>query len=391
MRRNRPLQGFLAGLLVSRLGDQVYGLALPWLVYNLTGSALAMGGIYAAAQAPVLLNPFVGALVDRWDRRRVLLGTALARATLVGCVPALWYLGSLALWQLYLLSFALGLCTLFADLSTFAITPLAVPPAEIPAMNGLLEGLTATAAVTGPALGGLGIALAGAPPALLASSVSFLLTVPPLLAFRPAAPAAAERKPFLRETWTGLAYVLRHPILLPLGLCFLVQNIGSTAAFALLIYFLRHDLSLSPTAAGAILGVAGVAAILGALATPLLQRRLRLSRIILIATLCSGAALLLAAGAHSTAAFVGIALLWGSVLNMISPTTRTLRQRIVPLTLLARVQAGSTLIAWCANPIASLLGGAAAQTWGTRPVFAASGIIVLASTALILLTPLRRA
>lgn len=395
LHRNRPLQGFLAGLLVSRLGDQVYGLALPWLVYNLTGSALAMGGLYAAAQLPVLTSPFIGALVDRWDQRRILIAVALGRAGLVGLIPALWYAHALALWQLYALGVLLGLCGQFADLATFAITPLAVPAAEIPALNGLLEGITATAQVAGPALAGLIITLASAPLALMAGSLSFLLTVPPLLWFRPA-PAGGGGTDggadgFLAQVWTGLRYVLTHPILLPLGLCFLVQNIGTTAALALLIYFARHELNLAPTVAGAILGAGGVAAIGGALATPLLQRRLRLSSLILLATLCSGLAWLAAAAAHSLLLFTAIAVLWGAVSMMISPTTRTLRQRIVPVALLGRVQAGSTLIAWCANPVASLLGGAAAQAWGSRPVFAAAGVLILASSALIWLTPVRQA
>ena len=395
LRRNRPLQGFLAGLLVSRLGDQIYGLALPWLVYNLTGSALVMGGVFAAAQLPVLLSPLVGSLVDRWDRRRILLAAAVARAALVGAVPLLWQTGALALWHLLALGFALGLCTQLADLALFAITPLAVPEPDIPAINGLLDTTLAAAQVAGPALGGVLIALTGAPAALLVSGVSFLVIVPPLLWFRPAPlapqPRGAGVAGFLSDTWSGLRYVLTHRILLPLGLALMVLNIGVSGAFALLLYFVRHDLDLSPTIAGVVLGAGGVAAVFGALSTPLLQRRLRLPVIITLSIAGGSVALLGAAVARSVAALTAISVLWGATSMMVSPVTRTLRHRIVPPGLLGRVQAGSTLIAWWANPLASLAGGAAAQAWGSRPVFAVGGAIVLTAAAFIWLTPVRRA
>src|SRR5438874_3966873 len=114
-----PFATYLAGLAVSKLGDALYAFALPWLAYELSRSPLIMGTLYAAQVLPtVLFGPLVGVLVDRWDRRRVLLGADILRATIVGLLACLYVLGLLQVAHLYAAAFALALISLAFDVAT---------------------------------------------------------------------------------------------------------------------------------------------------------------------------------------------------------------------------------------------------------------------------------
>src|SRR5687767_10663356 len=92
-RERRTLGPFLAALAVSKAGDALYLIALPWIAYELTHSAMVMGTLYAAEILPVVLGGvFAGVWVDRYGVRRMMLASDLARAALIGVIPLLIYL-----------------------------------------------------------------------------------------------------------------------------------------------------------------------------------------------------------------------------------------------------------------------------------------------------------
>src|SRR5659263_340331 len=115
-----PLQFliFLIGQLVSRLGDALYTFAIPWISYELTHSVIVMGSMYAVSVLPIVLfGPIIGVCVDHWDRRRLMMFADVTRAILVAFVPFMQTVGSLQLWQLYVVSFLLAGLSLLFDIS----------------------------------------------------------------------------------------------------------------------------------------------------------------------------------------------------------------------------------------------------------------------------------
>jgi MFS family permease len=115
---------FLAGLLISRLGDTLYAFAIPWISYELTRSAVVMSSLYAINVLPIVLfGPIVGVLLDRWERRRLMLVADVVRAVLVALVPVLYLLNLLQLWHLYGISFALAVLSLLFDVATVVAIP----------------------------------------------------------------------------------------------------------------------------------------------------------------------------------------------------------------------------------------------------------------------------
>ncbi|MCL6457820.1 MAG: MFS transporter [Gorillibacterium sp.] len=118
------LRLFISGHFISRLGDALYSFAVPWISYELTGSALVMGSLYAVSVLPVVLfGPFVGVYVDRWDRKKLMIGIDLARMLLVALLPTLQAFDLLTLGFLYAMGFILSLLTMAYEVSIVAITP----------------------------------------------------------------------------------------------------------------------------------------------------------------------------------------------------------------------------------------------------------------------------
>jgi len=188
--RNRDFLLLWSGQAVSSLGDQVSGLALPLLVLALTGSSAQAGLVLAASLLPYLaLSLPAGVLVDRWDRKRVMIRCDVARVVALGSVPLAYHIGRLTTAQLYAVALVEGAAAVFFSLAETAALPRVVSRArltEAAALNATADG---AATVVGPGLAGLIIGLArgtvaGAALAYLVDSLSFLVSAVSLGAIR---------------------------------------------------------------------------------------------------------------------------------------------------------------------------------------------------------------
>lgn len=393
LRHHRPLQGFLGALLVSLLGDQVFHLALPWIVYNLTGSALAMGSMYAIGELPVLLNPLLGTLVDRMNRRRLMVAADLLRALLVASIPLLWYTGQLRLWHLFVLGAVLTVLGQIYNVCNFAIIPLVVPQEDLAALNSITMSLFSVTGTVGPALAGLLIGLVGAPIALLADAVSYLATTLALIWFRPpsAPPAAGLGAPaFLRETWGGVRHYVTHRYLLPLGVFMLLANAGFSLCFTQLIYHYRHDLDLPAATTGLLFGGIGLAATGLTLITPWLMKRVSWWVVLFTARLTSGLFVAAHAPARQLAGLAATIIPGGAIDAMSGVVSNTLRQKVIPTAMMGRVQATHLLVAFIGGPIGAVTGGIIGERWGASLAIALGGAVIATSSLIIPFSPLRR-
>src|SRR5262249_60599543 len=113
--RNQHYRLWLIGGTISLLGDQFYLVALPWLVLQQTGSAVAMGAIMMAGAIPrALLMLMGGAVSDRMSARKIMMATAAARTLRVTVIGVLVWLRILRTWELYALAVAFGVADAFA-------------------------------------------------------------------------------------------------------------------------------------------------------------------------------------------------------------------------------------------------------------------------------------
>jgi MFS family permease len=254
------------GSAISLLGDQFYLVALPWVILQLTGSALAMGTIMMLAAVPRAVLMLLGGVVsDRFSPRRILISTSCARTIFVAAISVLLWFHVLAVWHLYLLAFAFGTADAFTVPASSTYLPFLVKKDQLVAANSLFQSTAQFTTITAPAPAGLIVKAFGAAWAFMADAISFLAIIAALwkLPDPPAQALRVGRPSMWQSIREGFGYVyrdlpLRSLILLVavinfciagpmnVGLAYLTkQKFGSAAAFGI---------AMSALAAGGLLG-----------------------------------------------------------------------------------------------------------------------------------------
>jgi MFS family permease len=199
LRDSRPFRVLWLGEVVSHVGRHITVVALPFQVYELTGSPLAVGLIGLAQVVPlVALSPVGGALADAMDRRKLML---LTQSGLV-LTSLLFIVGALVerppLWFLYLVAAASAALTALDSPARIAAIPNLVGRERLSAALALNQVLFQVSDIAGPAIGGLLIARAGLVWAYAADALSFLAAIAAILALPRLPPQRAEGDPLVR-------------------------------------------------------------------------------------------------------------------------------------------------------------------------------------------------
>src|SRR2546426_853452 len=277
--RHRWFAAFTASTGVVGLGGEFERLAVPLLVLDLTHSVGAVAALRVVQFLPYLVwGPFGGPVIDRLDRRKVMLTCDVGQSVTYIALALTVLTGTFAVWQVYLLTFiAEAFGATWALVTDFSVLPALVDEDELTHANAVYLGTDRGVRAIGPALAGLAIATVGIPVALLVTAISFLATAG-VVFFMPASYKLEEKPgPFtLRglaaEVGEGFSFVLRHPILRALGILMFVANLGGTGVQTILLYYLREEVGLDPTAIGLGLSLLGAAAIVGAVTAPAMAR-----------------------------------------------------------------------------------------------------------------------
>ena len=182
---NRNYVLLLGGQTVSVLGDFFGTAALSIVVYQLTGSALGLALNWMVFYIPrSLIRLFGGVLVDRWDRRSMMLFTESTRGSLFALLAVAWFLNRVSMPLLLSISFFVGLLGALFQMAAMAVIPSIVERNELGRANSYFDGSTQAATVLGWAVAGFSIALYGASFAFAIDSVSFFVLVAALVFVR---------------------------------------------------------------------------------------------------------------------------------------------------------------------------------------------------------------
>ncbi|GHO47049.1 hypothetical protein KSX_52120 [Ktedonospora formicarum] len=197
--RNRDFMLLWSSQLLSSVGSQVSLLAFPLLVLGITHSATQAGLVGALDSLPfaILCLP-AGALIDRWDRKRVMLICDTGRALALGSIPVALWLGHLSLLQICLVALVEGTLMTFFSVAEIACLPHLVPKEQIPAASAQNQAINSTSWTLGPFLGGLLYGIGPAVP-FLTDAISYVWSV--LSVFLMRARFQEERAEEPRKIW----------------------------------------------------------------------------------------------------------------------------------------------------------------------------------------------
>lgn len=380
----------LAAYFISSIGDWLYKLGLPLLVFQITGSAVQMAGTFALTFLPfILVSLFGGVIADRFPRKQVLILCDLAAALFLLVIAiAGGYLGSMPI--IYIFVFLTASVAPIHHPSFQAFVPETVSTADLPKANSLISGSENLIAIIAPAMTGVVIAFLGPVQTILLNAASFALSAALVASIR-----VAERHKRSPSTQTifetireGFQYAWGHPVLKYGSLLFVGSNFAINIFQANLVFYLADILHAPTTIIGLVFGLTGVGAVIGAMIAPRVIEKFESGRIIVVSTILAGLftfPLLVVKDPTAIGAIWAVETIFGTV-NMI--TYFTLRQRAVPSEILGRAVATTRMISFSSIPVAALAGGIILQNMGITTVIVLCATIRLATGLLATLSPL---
>ena len=366
--RNRDFLLLMGGQAVSLVGSQVSLLAFPLLILALTHSPAQAGLMAAMRGLPFALFCLpAGALVDRWDRKRVMILCDTGRALALGSIPVALALGHLTLIQLYIVSLVEGTLFVFFNLADTACLPHIVAKKQLPDATAQSYAAESVASLIGPALSGILYSISTMLP-FLTDAISYAASVFSLFFIRTEfqGERTAPQQRLWKEIGEGLTWLWHEPLvrfiaILTGGITFPVVGYG------LILIVLAQGQHASAFTIGLIFACGGVGSVLGALITGPLQRRFSFGQMLIGSTWIWALTWLLFAIAPNPLILGIVTALSFIIVPVYTVTQYSYRIALIPDALQGRVNSVFRLIAFGSQPLGLALTGILLQTIGPIP------------------------
>lgn len=356
--RMPTFRGFWLALIISRLGDQFTIIALLWFVLQVTGSGVALGTVLLCFSLPaVFTSSVLGSLLDRHQPRLIMCIDNTARAVIISMIPALFGLGLLQLWMVYVLALLAGALSPATLVGVRVLLPHLVPDAELENANALMSISENFPILIGPAVAGILVSIFGSPPVMVIDAISFLVLATVLYCL----PDVAVGKEMLEEprkrSWLGFQELMSLREVRIITLLSLVFFLAYWPLEPALPIYSRDFLKVGASGYGLLWSGFGFGALLGLLTIPWLSRRSRPGVTFTTIAILWGLLLLpLAFIPNLLVAMIFLALAgcaWGPYTTL----ETTLLQRLVPVHQRGQVFGARSALATATGPVGLFAGG----------------------------------
>ncbi|CAM3411845.1 MFS transporter [Occultella aeris] len=409
----RRFVALFASTASSNLADGILLVAVPLIGLGLTTSPLRISLLSAATWLPwLLLGLYAGALIDRGDRRRIMLVAMALRMAVLTLATGAALADALSMPVLLGLLLVFGAAEVFADTAAGTLIPAVTPRSRLASGNGRLLGVQQVAnQFVGAPLGGflltVGPAWAFGVPGLLCGIAIGCIGLGLRGSYRagdhvggvrmaePAVRGSQDATPAesmgarIRE---GLRYLLAHPVLRPLVITGAAMNLANTAYFAVFVLWLVGPTSavdLTEQLYAILITTVAIGAVLGSVLAEHLLGRIRETRLLAIVWIVNSA-LLAVPVLMPNAWAIGTAFVVIGFTNMVGNViTRAMRQRLIPDVMLGRVGGASATLMYGTMPVGALLGGVVGEAFGLPTVFlgAVAVCLIFVAYAMARVTP----
>lgn len=374
--KNRSFLSVWVGNGVSELGGAFGTFCNSILIYQLTGSTLALSSMWLLYFGPsLILQLFIGPFIDRWSRKWTMIIAQWSRA-LIFLVP-LVALGSNTLdpWHIYVVQIVVGLITPLYVPANQAILPTLVAKDHLKQGNAWVDGTVRLMTFLAPISGGIVVEYVGVLPTLiLVSSLLFSsgLTLLPIQEER--------RKRSIRTTWAsefkeGLSTFLTHKIILWLGIFLAFVQFGVGVTMVTTLPYITKELGGSYTSYGYFMAGFPIGYIIGTLMISYLPKMRR--RTEMLGALFVGGCTFLALYVNKSISIgVSTEVIGGIAMAIFSVQNITIVQQVVPNHVMGKVTSVRLFIMRVAMPLGVLVGGWLSEMWGVRPMYLLIGSVI---------------
>jgi MFS family permease len=343
---HRNYRLFFTGQSISLIGTWMQRIALPWLVYHMTGSAFLLGLVGFAGQIPTfLLSPVAGVVVDRFSRYKVLLITQILSLVQASILAALALTGTIQIWHIVLLSVIFGCINAFDTPSRHSFVIEMVEKKETLGNAIALNSLMFNGArLIGPSIAGVMLATTGEGVCFLINAISYLFVIGSLLMMHiPKKEFPRKETRMFRELKEGFNYTfgflpIKHIIIL-----LAIINLMGSSYQVLMPVFAKEVLHGGSDTFGFLMAAAGFGALIGAAYLASRESVLRLGRIIPSAATIFGAGLVALAFANIIPVTMGLMFIIGLGLMLNTAACNTILQTITSDQMRGRVMSFYTM------------------------------------------------
>ena len=379
--RHRNFRLYFSGQVISLIGTWTQQVAMAWLVYRMTGSALLLGLIGFAGQIPILIfAPFGGLWSDRFNRRRLMMGTQALAMVQAFVLAALVFSGWVQVWHLVLLAISLGIIhALDAPARQAIVVQLVADRNDLSNAIALNSFAINSARLIGPTFAGVLVTLFGEAVCFLLNGFSYLAV---LVALRMMRIQATPREPhgLIDGFKQGVAYAYRFPPVRTLLVLVATLSFTITPYVVLMPIYAKHTFNGNAQTLGWLLASAGLGALLATIYLASRRTIIGLGNVIIGGALAAGLGLMIFA--YSTTFWMSIPALivLGFGVISVAASSNIVIQTIVPDALRGRVMSLYTMSFLGVAPIGALTAGIVANYVGA-PVTLFTGGVVTAVAA----------
>ncbi len=375
--RYRNYRLYFSGQSISLIGTWMQRIAMPWLVYNMTGSALLLGVVSFTGQIPTLLiAPVAGVLTDRWNRYHVLVITQIISMVQASILAWLCLAGLIEIWHIIVLSISLGCINAFDVPSRQSfIVDMVGKKEDLGNAIALNSTMFNGARLIGPSVAGILLATTSEGVCFLANAVSYIFVIGSLLMMKLNKRAVIGKKTeILKELKDGLNYTFGFaPIKHVIILLSLVSLTGMSYS-VLMPVFAKEVLHGGSQTYGFLMGAAGFGALIGSLYLASQTTILKLGRIVPASAILFGGGLVILSFSRVFPISMFLIVFVGMGLMLQTATSNTILQTITDDDKRGRVMSFYTMAVMGTAPFGSLLAGTLAKFIGTPMTMLAGGI-----------------
>jgi MFS family permease len=385
---------------LSIIGSMVTAVALPVLVYRMSGSTFLTALTTALEAAPYLLTGlFAGALSDRWNRQRVMVSADLVNAVLIGSIPVAHLLGVLTVGQVLAVGFAVQAVYTFFDGANFGALPVLVGRARVAQANSAVWTASSLVELFVPALAGLALAVLNPASLLALDALSFVASA---IAVRGIVRAMSERRDgqlplrprvVFADVAEGVRFLVRHPGVRTMTIVGSLQSFAGGGFVALMVVWCDRILHIGTSGVrfGLVWGAWGIGGLIAAVGLPRLLRRMPPAAITLYALPMSAVLGIVTALMPGWGLAALALLVWGSAYVLVIVNSISYRQQVTPEQLLGRVNTAGRMLSWGVGwTLGSLVGGLLGNQYGVRTAMVVMGTFGFVAVVVAWTSPLRR-
>jgi len=379
--RHRNYRLFFGGQSISLIGTWITRIATSWLVYRLTGSELLLGVVGFCSQIPMLvLSPFAGVLVDRWDRHRILVITQILSALQSAALAVLALMNVITVAEVIVLQLVQGMINSFDTPARQAfVVEMVEDRDDLPNAIALNSSMINASRIIGPSIGGVLIATLGEGWCFGADAISYIAVIASLLAMRRTRTQKADIDTrMLEELRTGWTYVSRFAPVRALLLIVALAGVAGMPYATLMPVIASKVLHGGAHTLGILMTASGIGALAGTLYLASRHTVVGLGKVIVAASI--GLSLGLIAFSFSRALWLSIVILpiVGAGMMVQAASANTILQTVVDERLRGRVMAFYSLAIMGMQPIGSLLSGVIAERIGAPMTIFYGALLCLA-------------